>query len=261
VSHVWFLAVTSTLVVALFLGMLLLLEAGRRLGLRESAKHGANARSGVGLVDGIVYALLGLLIGFTFSHAADRFDMRRERIGDEVHAIAVAWEAVDVLPPEAQPPVRAGFMRYLDAVYAVDTSDEERGDKFIEPAVVTAARHAAWKQAVAVVTIPSGERARLVLLPRLGDMFVAAERERLGRRIHPPKVIYLMLGLTALAAALLGGYAFASTPTRNWTYLVGVAAAVSISTYVILDLEYPRIGFVRVDPLDQVLEDLRKTLR
>lgn len=70
-----------------------------------------------------------------------------------------------------------------------------------------------------------------------------------------------MLGLTALAAALLGGYAFASTPTRNWTYLIGVAAVVSISKYVILDLEYPRIGLVRVDPLDPVLSDLHKTLR
>jgi hypothetical protein len=261
VTHAWFLAVTSTLVVALFLGMLLLLEVGRRLGLRESAKHGANARAGVGLVDGIVYALLGLLIGFTFSHAADRFDMRRERIGDEVHAIAVAWEGIDVLPPESQPPVRAGLMHYLDAVYATDTSDEEQGDKYIEPAVVTAARHAAWREAVSVVTIPSGERARLVLLPALKDMFVAAERERLARRLHPPKIVYLMLGLTALAAALLGGYAFASTPTRNWTYLIGIAGAVSISTYVILDLEYPRIGLVRVDPLDQVLSDFRKTLR
>jgi hypothetical protein len=261
VTHTWFLAVTSTLVVGLFLGMLLFLEAGRRLGLRESAKHGANARSGVGIVDGIVYALLGLLIGFTFSHAADRFDTRRERIGDEVHAIAVGWEAIDVLPPESQPPVRLGFTRYLDAVYAVDTTDEDRGDMYIEPAAVTTARHAAWRQAVAAVTIPSGERARLVLLPALSQMFVAAERERLGRRIHPPKIVYLMLGLTALAAALLGGYAFASTPTRNWTYLIGVAAAVSISTYVILDLEYPRIGLVRVDPLDQVLMDLHRTLR
>jgi hypothetical protein len=43
--------------------------------------------------------------------------------------------------------------------------------------------------------------------------------------------------------------------------MIGIAAAVSISSYVILDLEYPRIGLVRVDPLDQVLVDLHKSLR
>jgi hypothetical protein len=256
-----FVALTIALASGLFLGMLLLLEAGRRLGLREVARHGGSARAGVGIVDSIVYSLLGLLIGFSFSGAADRFDSRRERIGNEVHAIGVGWEAIDVLPPESQPPVRAGFKRYVDALYDADTVQIEPTDKFLEAPGVVQARHAVWVQAVAAVSVPSGERARLLLLPALRDMFVAAERERLGRRIHPPVIVYAMLGLTALAAALLGGYAFASTPTRNWTYMIGVAAAVSISTYVIIDLEYPRIGLVRVDPLEDVLADLHANLK
>ena len=212
----------------------------------------------------MVYSLLGLLIGFTFSGAANRFDARRLRIGDVVHAIGVAWEAIDVLPPESQPPIRDGFKQYLEALLAADTTQEEPvtvADKFLEASDVTKARHAVWLQAVAAVSVPSGERARLILLPALREMFVSAERERIARLIHPPKIIYLMLGLTALAAALLGGYAFATTPTRNWTYMLGIAAAVSISTYVILDLEYPRIGLVRVDPLDQVLVDLHQSLK
>ena len=77
-TQVSFVALTVAFASALFFGMLLLLEAGRRLGLREAAKHGGNARSGVGIVDGVVYGLLGLLIGFTFSGAADRFDKRRK---------------------------------------------------------------------------------------------------------------------------------------------------------------------------------------
>jgi len=261
VSQFRFIALATSLAAGLFLGMLALLELGRRLGLRERAKHGANARSGVGIVDGVVYSLLGLLVGFTFSGAADRFDSRREKIGDEVHRIRVGWEGIDILPPESQMPVRAGFRRYIDALYASDTIERDPSDKFIEAAEIASARHSLWLQAVAACTVPSGERARLILLPALGEMFVASERERLARRIHPPIIVYLMLGLTALAAALLGGYAFASTPTRNWTYMLGVAAAVSVSTYVILDLEYPRIGLFRVDPLHQVLADLHANLK
>ena len=203
----WFVALTSALAIGLFVGMLLLLEVGRRLGLRESARHGTSARSGVGVVDGVVYSLLGLLIGFTFSGAANRFDARRLRIGDVVHAIGVAWEAIDVLPPESQPPIRAGFKQYLEALLAADTTQEEPvtvADKFLEASDVTKARHAVWLQAVAAVSVPSGERARLILLPALREMFVSAERERIARLIHPPKIIYLMLGLTALAAAPAG---------------------------------------------------------
>lgn len=260
-SHVQFVALVVVQALGLFFGMLLLLEAGRRFGLRQTARHGAGARSGVGTVDRIVYGLLGLLIGFTFSGAADRFDSRRERIGDEVHAIGVGWEAVDLLPAESQPDIRAGFKRYIDALYTSDLSGVEPPDKFVEDPQITAARRRLWEQAVAAATVPSGERARLVLLPALSSMFVSAERETLARRIHPPRVIYTMLGLTALAAALLGGYALASSPTRNWLYMLGVASAVSISAYVILDLEYPRIGLVRVDPLDEVLSDLHAILK
>jgi len=30
--------------------------------------------------------------------------------------------------------------------------------------------------------------------------------------------------------------------------------------YVILDVEYPRVGFIRIDQTDQVLIDLRKSM-
>jgi hypothetical protein len=65
----------------------------------------------------------------------------------------------------------------------------------------------------------------------------------------------------ALAAALFAGYGIASTPTRNWIYLLGVAATVSSSAYVIIDLEYPRLGFIRIDDTDQVLVALRATMK
>ena len=256
-----FVALTMALALGLLLGMLLLLEAGRRFGLRQIAERGIGARSGVGDVDTVVYALLGLLVGFTFSGSADRFNTRRERIGDEAHAINVAWEAIDVLPPESEPAVRDAFTRYIDAMLASDRKGGEPPDKFLEDPDIISARRRLWHDAVAVCTIPSGERARLILLPALSSMFVASERETLARRIHPPKIVYAMLGLTALAAALLGGYALASSSTRNWLYMLCVALAVSVSTYVILDLEYPRIGWVRVDPLDEVLRDLHANLK
>lgn len=51
----------------LFLGMLLLLELGRRIGTRRLAQDPEGARQGVGAVEGALFGLLGLLIAFTFS--------------------------------------------------------------------------------------------------------------------------------------------------------------------------------------------------
>jgi hypothetical protein len=256
-----FILLTVGFALSLFLGMLGLLELGRRLGRAQVRKHGGNARTGIGIVDGVVYSLLGLLVGFTFSGAADRFDQRRRLIGEEVTAIGIAWLHTSLLPPEAQPPVRDGFNRYVGALLVADSSGLESPDVFVEPTDVANARRDAWAKAVAACTVPSGERARMLLLPAYANMFASAARERLARRIHPPKVVYTMLGLTALAAALFAGYAFAGSRTRNWMYMVGIAAAVSISAYVIVDLEYPRLGLFRVDPLDRVLTDLHSTLQ
>jgi len=90
----------------------------------------------------------------------------------------------------------------------------------------------------------------MLLLPALNEMFGAVERERLARRTHPPGVIYVMLGVAALAASLFGGYAMSANPKRNWMYIVGVAMTVSVTAYVILELETPRLGSIQVDAND-----------
>jgi hypothetical protein len=66
--------------VGLFLGILLLLEAGRRVGTRRIAQDPEGARQGAAVVEGAVFGLLGLVIAFTFSGAANRFDARRHRV-------------------------------------------------------------------------------------------------------------------------------------------------------------------------------------
>ena len=58
----------------LFIGMVVLLEVGRRIGIRRTRKDPEGAREGVRAAEGAIFALLGLLIAFTFSGAAARFD-------------------------------------------------------------------------------------------------------------------------------------------------------------------------------------------
>src|SRR5580765_2631324 len=99
---------------ALFLGMLLFLEIGRRAAIRRSHDDSAAAAEGIGAVDGAVFAVLGLLIAFTFSGASARFDARRQLIVEETNNIGTAYLRIDVLPAEAQPALRESFKRYLD---------------------------------------------------------------------------------------------------------------------------------------------------
>src|SRR5512134_4028601 len=96
----------------LFLALLGCLEIGRRVGVRRAARDGDAARAGAGVVEGAVFALLGLLIAFTFSGAAARFDQRRALIVEEANAIGTAYLRLDLLAVGAQPAIKQNFQKY-----------------------------------------------------------------------------------------------------------------------------------------------------
>jgi hypothetical protein len=252
--------VSFSLAAALFLGMLFFLELGRRLGLRRAAR-GAGAPAGVGVVEGAVYGLLALLVGFTFSGAADRFYGRGQLVANQENAASTAWLRVNLLPADLQPAVRADFKRYVDALIAYYALPSINPELFTHATpVLRRAESQLWSTAVAACTTSTGERARILLLPSLNEMFDNVETERLARGIHPPIIIFLMLGIAAMATALFAGYGMSSSPTRNWIYTLGIAATIASAVFVIIELEYPRVGLIRVDPMDEMLREFRASM-
>ncbi|HYS18662.1 MAG TPA: DUF4239 domain-containing protein [Candidatus Binatia bacterium] len=254
----------SVLLVALslFVGMVLLLEVGRRIGLRRMRKDPEGARAGVGTIEGSIFALLGLLIAFTFSGAAARFDARRHLIVEETNAIGTAYLRLDLLAPATQPALRESFRRYLDR-----RLDQYR--KSADFAAATAALEDAnrlqrdiWRQATAASRAEgSHPQATVLLLPALNAMIDIMTARTMATRVHPPMIIFaLLLGL-ALASALLAGHGMASAKTLSWAHALGFAGAMAVSVYVILELEYPRHGLIRVDAFDQAMVELRESMK
>ena len=109
-----FLLNILVIVGALFLGIVFLLELGRRIRLARMEREG-DAGKGVGAVEGAVYGLLGLLIAFTFSGAATRFEGRRHLIVEEANAIGTAYLRLDLLPAEARSSLQEKFRQYVDS--------------------------------------------------------------------------------------------------------------------------------------------------
>jgi hypothetical protein len=78
---------------------------------------------------------------------------------------------------------------------------------------------------------------------------------------HPPTEIYFLLCTLSLVGAMLVGHSTSAGTDRHWFYPVLFAGILSLTVFVIIDVEYPRLGFIRVDAADQVLIDLRKTMQ
>ena len=63
-----------------------------------------------------------------------------------------------------------------------------------------------------------------------------------------------------LAGALLAGYGMAGGKTRNWLHMIIFAAVMGLAVYVIIDMEYPRLGLIQVGAFDQALVELRASM-
>ena len=99
----------------------------------------------------------------------------------------------------------------------------------------------------------------MLLLPALNQMIDITTTRTAAAQIHQPVIIFVMLIGLALVTALLAGYNLTGGRTRNWLPMFGFAAALTI--YVIIDLEYPRLGLIRLEAIDRVLMELRATMK
>ena len=66
-------------------------------------------------MEAAIFALLGLLLGFSFSGATTRLEARRQLIIGEANAIGTAYLRLDELPASDQPEMRHLFREYVDA--------------------------------------------------------------------------------------------------------------------------------------------------
>ena len=247
---------------AMFAGMLICLEIGRRIGARHLRKD-PQVMSGHSSVDSAVFALYGLLLAFTFSGAPTRLDTRRQLIAQEANAIGTAYLRVDLLAADQQPTMRALFRDYVDSRLKTYHDFREVAQAKTELARSTEIQKEIWRHAVnaTAAAASSHSEAGKLLLPALNEMFDIATTRTMAARIHPPLIIFVLLFLLALVCSLLAGYGMAVSKQRSWLHILAFTAIAVVTVFVILQLEYARMGVLSVESqYDQVLIDLRNSM-
>ncbi len=246
--------------VSLLIGTLFLLEMGRRVGLRHVARHGDKVHAGVGAVEGAVFAILGLLIAFSFSGAMSRFDARRHLIVDESNALGTAWLRLDLLTPAAQPEMRDLFRRYLDARLEVYKKLPDIAAAKAQYADSEKMGQEIWDRAVVDTRESDQPQTARLVLPALNEVFDLANSELRATELHPPLIIFFLLALLTLEASFLAGHAMAAGKSRHWIHALTFCVVITTTVYIILDIEYPLVGFIRIDSINQNLVELRQSM-
>jgi uncharacterized membrane protein YedE/YeeE len=247
---------------SLLIGMLLLVEIGRRLRIRRRPKESEGEQGGLSTVEGAVFALFGLMMAFTFSGAASRFNEKRMLIAEEVNSIETAYLRLHLLSQRAQPALRELFRRYVDSRLEIYRTLPNMVAAEMEMAKSKKIQEETWAAAVAATSLPDSRPfCDLLLLPAINNMIDISTTRTMALQSHPPRIIYGLLFGLGLVCSLLAGYRMASGQHRSWLHILGFTVLTVIIVYVMLDIEYPRAGLIRLESADQLLVNLRDSMK
>lgn len=242
-------------------GILACLELGYRVGRNNFRKIHELAYEGTGTIEAALFALLGLLLGFSFAGATTRLESRHQLIVREANVIGTAYLRLQLLPASDQPGIRHLFRDYLDArvrAYEKFAHREAAGKEFARASEL---QQQIWSQALTASRGENSQDATRLLLPALDEMIDVTTSRAIALELHLPAFMFYLLISIALLTGLLAGYAMSKRQSRSWLHILLFAVIISITIYSIFDFDNPRYGLIRADAADKALLQLRDSIQ
>lgn len=231
------------------------LEAGYRCGQWRHARMPGEQVQQVGAIVASILGLLALVLGFTFSLAASRFDARRQAALEEANSIGTTYLRTRLLPTELRSPAAKALKEYVD----VRLEGVRSGDPTAAIARSEQLHEVLWSQATSAgAQNPESEIVSLYIdaLNKLIDMHEV--RVQAGTRSQIPVVMWAgLLVMSLLSMTAVGYQAGLSTSRRSPVKLVMILAF-TIVLGLIADLDRSQQGLLRVG--QQAMVDVQKMM-
>jgi hypothetical protein len=231
-------------------------EGGYRFGRWRHARVSEEKDAPVAAMVASVLGLLALLLGFTFSLAASRFEARRQAVLEESNAIGTTYLRARLLP-EPQRSEIMELLREYTALRAYNLTEAKIA------AVITRSEELheqVWSRAVAVADRNPGSIMTGLFIQSLNQMIdMHSKRVLIGLRSRIPGSIWLALFGLALIGLGSVGYQAGLSGTRRSPEMPVLILAFAAVFYLIVDLDRAHEGILRVG--QQPMIDLLKIMQ
>ena len=203
----------------------------------------AGDQNELNIVQSAALTLLGLIVGFSFSMAVGRYDQRKNLEEAEANAIGAEYLRADLMPDSAGPATRGLLKRYLDQrILFYETTDQSK----LERVGADTAKLATdlWASARSVAAAGPTPVSALVA-SGMNDVLNSADATTaawLDRIPIPAWWLMVMVGVGSNVTLGFGAKRF------NSLLLLIVPLTVSVSFFLIADIDSPRGGVVQVLP-------------
>jgi hypothetical protein len=202
-----------------------------------------------GLVLASTLTLLGLIIGFTFSMATSRYEQRKNYEEAEANAIGTEYVRADLLPAADAQRLRALLVAYTNQRILFYTA--RKGQQLRRVNADTAQlQNQLWSTVVGAVGAQPSPLAALVA-SGMNDVLNSQGYTQAAWWNRIPVSAWALMITIAICCNLLIGYSIHRTREESVVFLV-MTVVVSISFFLIADIDSPRWGVIRVQPQNLV---------
>lgn len=212
------------------------------------------SEAGSGYVLSAALGLLGLLIAFTFSMAADRFADRRQLVVAEANAIETAVLRYQLLPEPHRSELLKTMAEYVKARLDFFDVGNDMAEVAATEAKAEGMQAHIWRQVAVAIRTPEGAPFAMGVLMPTNEMFnlETSRRAALEERV-PVRALHVLVIFAVVTAAILG-HGLAQGRRRHLISTSGLFVLVAMAISLIVDLDSPRVGSVRVPqaPMEHV---------
>jgi hypothetical protein len=225
--------------------------------LRKLRSLEGDEREDYGFILTASLTLLALIIGFTFSIAVGRYDQRKNYEEAEANAIGTEYVRAGLLPAADAARVRTLLRGYLEhRILFYQTRDDDRLRQ-IDSA--TAQLETDLWSAVQAPAAAQPNALTALAVAGMNDVLNSEGYTQAAWLYRIPVSAWGLMGAIAICCNVLIGYGAHGTKAKGTLFLV-LPLLMSISFFLIADIDTPRRGLIRVIPLNlsKLSQDLQK---
>ena len=202
-------------------------------------------RNDLNVILSATLTLLSLIIGFTFSMSISRYDQRKHYEVAEANAISTEYIRAGLLPDDDAALARKLLVSYLDhRILFYETRDDRR---LLQIDATTDRQEAnLWS----AIQVPAGNQPTPVtslVVSGMNDVLNSRTNTQGAWLNRIPSEAWGLMTVVAIFSNLLIGYGMRRTEVARALLLV-LPMVVSISFFLIADIDSPRGGIIHVHP-------------
>jgi hypothetical protein len=231
----------------LVLSLLLLWLSGQLGAAFRRRRHESDdaASAGPALILGATLTLLGLIIGFSFSMAIGRYDLRKSYEEAEANAIGTEYVRADILPAADAQKVRVLLANYTkQRILFYDASSRQELDRV--NADTAALQSEMWSSVIGPATSQPTPLMALVV-SGMNDVLNSQGYTQAAWWNRIPVSAWILMLVIASCCNFVIGYSVIRGHLESVVFLV-LNVVLSVSFFLIADIDSPRGGIIRVRP-------------